>query len=76
MRKRFLCLGITLIKLGRGFSDMVVYRERTRHEMDHLLLRMVPKSVNIQGFNTHSEEVREQRRQDLQMLQAQMEASE
>eukprot|EP01084_Bolivina_argentea_P183569 316736_1 len=47
MRTRFLTLGIgsycnwffltMLSKLGRGFSDVVVYRERIYHKMDHLL---------------------------------------
>merc|ERR1712154_575416 len=47
MRTRFLCLGIgsycnwfflkMLSKLGRGFADIVVYRERIYHKMDHLL---------------------------------------
>merc|ERR1712176_722282 len=47
MRTRFLTLGIgsycnryflkTLSKLGRGFSDVVVYREKIYHKMDHLL---------------------------------------
>eukprot|EP00486_Rosalina_sp_Unknown_P002218 CAMPEP_0201575932 /NCGR_PEP_ID=MMETSP0190_2-20130828/21376_1 /ASSEMBLY_ACC=CAM_ASM_000263 /TAXON_ID=37353 /ORGANISM="Rosalina sp." /LENGTH=670 /DNA_ID=CAMNT_0048006147 /DNA_START=227 /DNA_END=2239 /DNA_ORIENTATION=+ len=47
MRTRFLTLGIgsycnwfflkMLSKLGRGFSDIVVYRERIYHKMDHLL---------------------------------------
>jgi len=47
LRTRFLCLGIgsycnwfflkMLSKLGRGFADIVVYRERIYHKMDHLL---------------------------------------
>eukprot|EP01084_Bolivina_argentea_P250608 419975_1 len=47
MRTRFLTLGIgsycnwfflkMLSKLGRGFSDIVVYREKIYHKMDHLL---------------------------------------
>jgi len=47
MRTRFLTLGIgsycnwfflkMLSKLGRGFSDIVVYKEHIYHKMDHLL---------------------------------------
>ena len=68
-----------LRRLGRGLSDMVVYRERTDHEMDH---SSAVKSVTSQGCNTHSDQerftqcvdmyialqaVREQQRQNMEM---------
>jgi len=69
MRSRFLCLGIgsycnwfflrMLAKLGRGFSDVVVYRERIYHKMDHLLrMANTPVLTDIEvGLKSYEMEI-------------------